>query len=93
MGYAGDLELSLRNAENETGAVHFFQPPGELWYSRAPVTEALNFREGQPHMAVANGEALFQAAVLRSLYEVAKSNLPMRVERADFEVPPSSQNS
>ncbi|MFP6641410.1 MAG: Gfo/Idh/MocA family oxidoreductase, partial [Myxococcota bacterium] len=53
MGYAGDLELSLRNAENETGAVHFFQPPGELWYSRAPVTEALNFREGQPHMAVA----------------------------------------
>ena len=87
MGYAGDLELSLRNAKNETGAVQFFESPGDLWYSRAPVVEAVHFSEGRPNLAIANGEALFSAAVLRSLYEVSESSQPLRVDRSDFHEP------
>lgn len=92
MGYAGDLELCLRNADNEAGAIQSFQSPGELWYSRAPLIEALNFSEGRPHLAIADGEALFQAAVLRSLYEAAKSGRPVTVERTDFDSPASTRD-
>jgi predicted dehydrogenase len=85
MGYAGDLELSLRNAANEAGSVQVFKPPGEFWYSRAPVGEAIHFSDGRPHSAIVNGEALFSATVLRSLYEVSESSQPLRVDRSDFQ--------
>jgi predicted dehydrogenase len=84
MGYAGELELTLRDAADEAGRAQTFAPPGELWFARAPLFETLDLLEGRPHHAVFGGDALFQAAALRAIYRAAERGEPVTVHRKDF---------
>jgi predicted dehydrogenase len=84
MGYAGELELTLRDAADEAGRAQTFAPPGELWFARAPLFETLNLLEGRPHHAVFGGDALFQAAALHAIYRAAERGESVSVHRKDF---------
>jgi predicted dehydrogenase len=84
MGYAGDLELTLRDVADAAGRTHSFPAPSELWFARAPLYETLNLLEGRPHHAVAGGDALFQFAALRAIYRAAERDAPVSVRRKDF---------
>ncbi len=89
MGYRGALELTLRDADDESGRTQSFAPPSELWFARSPLYETLNLLEGRPHHAVTGADALFQAATLCAIYQTAESGAPMTVRRDDYANIPS----
>ena len=90
MGWDGDIELTLRNAADEEGKTQRLSPPGEGWVDYAPLHEMLNLIEGRPHRALAGGDALFQARVVRAIYEAAESGREVVVARNLFEGVPTS---
>ncbi|MBJ17899.1 MAG: Gfo/Idh/MocA family oxidoreductase [bacterium] len=84
MGWEGDIELCLRNAEEEQGKAQILAPPAEGWFDRAPLGAMLDLIEGRPHHALVGADALFQAAVLRAIYEAAETGREVVVERDAF---------
>ena len=84
MGSNEPIQLLLRDAQNESTETFTFKSPGELWSSRAPLWEALKKLKNQPRLVVADGDALFQSAVLSGLYESAASGKPHQIRRCDF---------
>jgi predicted dehydrogenase len=88
MGFQGEIELRLRDAENEAGSTRSFPPPGAMWLARAPLYETLALLEGRPHCAVSGADALFQAAVLRAIYRAADSGAPVTLRRENFAISP-----
>jgi predicted dehydrogenase len=84
MGWEGDIEISVRNASDEEGKTEVLAAPGEGWFDRAPLEAMLDLIEGRPNRALAGANALFQAAVLRALYESAETGHEIVVHRDHF---------
>jgi predicted dehydrogenase len=84
LGWEGDIELCLRNAADEEGKPQILTPPDEGWVDRAPLEEMLNLIEGRRHRALAGADALFQAAVLRAIYQAAETGREVVVRRESF---------
>ncbi|MBW2424011.1 MAG: Gfo/Idh/MocA family oxidoreductase [Deltaproteobacteria bacterium] len=89
MGWEGDIELTLRNAEDEEGKPQILEPPGPGWVDHAPLKETLRLMEALPNRALAGANALYQAATLRALYEAAETGREIVVSRDHFDGVPT----
>ena len=89
MGWEGDIELTLRSAEDEEGKPQILEPPGPGWVDHAPLKETLRLMEALPNRALAGADALYQAATLRALYEAAETGREIVVARDHFDGVPT----